>query len=86
MVHAQGNQLHQLTSSMAPADLRRRSPGATEAELRRALAERVRRGERFGLGDRLIGALAKETGALVWSLDKDFERMEALGLVGRYQP
>jgi predicted nucleic acid-binding protein len=45
-----------------------------------------RRGERFGLGDLLIGALAKEIGALVWSLDSDFERMESLGLIDRYQP
>jgi predicted nucleic acid-binding protein len=45
-----------------------------------------RRGERFGLGDLLIGALAKEIGALVWSLDRDFERMESLGLIDRYQP
>lgn len=45
-----------------------------------------RRGERFGLGDLQIGALAKEIGALVWSLDSDFERMESLGLIDRYQP
>lgn len=45
-----------------------------------------RRGHRFGLGDLLIGALARESGALVWSLDADFERMERLKLVQRYVP
>lgn len=41
---------------------------------------------RFGLGDLLIGALAVEAGALIWSLDADFAHMEQLGLVERYEP
>lgn len=45
-----------------------------------------RRGQRFGLGDLLIGALAAQIGALVWSLDTDFARMEKLALVQRYEP
>ena len=43
-------------------------------------------GRRFGFGDLLIGALAAETGALVWSLDSDFARMESLDLIARYDP
>lgn len=43
------------------------------------------KGHRFGVGDLLIGALAAERGALVWSLDADFRRMEALKLVELYR-
>jgi len=43
-------------------------------------------GQRFGVGDLLIGALARETGSLVWSLDSDFERMSGLGFVDLYKP
>jgi predicted nucleic acid-binding protein len=43
-------------------------------------------GQRFGFGDLLIGALARETGSLVWSLDSDFERMSRLRFVDLYEP
>jgi predicted nucleic acid-binding protein len=43
-------------------------------------------GQRFGFGDLLIGALAHETGSLVWSLDGDFSRMASLGFVAIYEP
>lgn len=41
-------------------------------------------GECFDLVDLLIAAMAAEIGGLVWSLDKDFERMERLKLVSLY--
>ena len=43
-------------------------------------------GHRFTISDLLIASLAAEIGGLVWSLDKDFERMEQLGLVSLYVP
>jgi predicted nucleic acid-binding protein len=42
-------------------------------------------GQRFALIDLLIAALTHELTGLVWSLDKDFERMASLGLVQSYQ-
>jgi predicted nucleic acid-binding protein len=44
------------------------------------------KGQRFGFGDLLIGALAVDTGALVWSLDADFVRMSQAGLISLYEP
>jgi predicted nucleic acid-binding protein len=41
-------------------------------------------GATFGVGDLLIAAIAHEAGALVWSLDAAFTRLERLQLVERY--
>lgn len=42
------------------------------------------KGQRFPLADLMIAALAHEIGALVWSLDEDFERLKRLKLVRTY--
>ena len=41
-------------------------------------------GSTFAIADLLIGVLTAEIGGLVWSADGDFERMETLGLVQRF--
>ena len=43
-------------------------------------------GETFSIPDLLIASSTAEIGGLVWSLDKDFERMEKLGFVSLYDP
>jgi len=42
-------------------------------------------GDRFAIADLLIAGLAHDIGALVWSLDADFERMASRDLVRLYR-
>jgi hypothetical protein len=51
-----------------------------------ALDEAGAAGERFGVTDLSTGAVAREVGGLVWSLDSDFLRVERLGFVGLCEP
>jgi len=57
---------------------------ATWQRLDRWVERAARAGQRFGFGDLLIAALAADSGALVWSLDADFDRMERLDFVKCY--
>lgn len=50
------------------------------------LEKAISAGERFGIGDLLIGAIAAEQGGLLWSLDTDFARMAQLGFIEIYRP
>lgn len=43
-----------------------------------------RSGHTFSVVDLIVGILAADVDALVWSLDKDFERLEKLKLVRLY--
>lgn len=56
----------------------------TWGPLQRWIEQAADAGHRFSLPDLLIAALAEEIGGLVWSLDKDFERMEQLEIVRLY--
>lgn len=44
------------------------------------------RGDRFGVGDLLIGAIAADHALPLWSLDHNFQRMQRLDLIALDQP
>ena len=45
----------------------------------------LRAGQRFGFADLLIAAIAHEKRARIWSLDRDFERLQSLGFATLFQ-
>lgn len=57
-------------------------PSAAAWDMVEKWAETSRaKGHAFGAMDLLIAAIAHEQAARLWSLDKDFQRMESLGFV-----
>lgn len=57
----------------------------TWARVERWIEPAAHAGQRFVLTDLLIAALAADAGALVWSFDRDFDRMAALEMVRLYE-
>lgn len=58
----------------------------TWATLEDWIDQALNKGDQFGAFDLLIGSLSKEHNTQLWSLDKDFQRMERLGWVRLYNP
>ena len=56
----------------------------TWAQVERWGQAAARAGQHFAITDLLIAALTSELGALIWSLDGDFQRMADLGFVQHY--
>jgi predicted nucleic acid-binding protein len=59
---------------------------ATWSRIESWLDKAARAGERFGFADLLIGAIAADHGAELWSNDADFSRMARLGLITLHGP
>ena len=68
-----------ITDNIFPTD-------ATWTRIETWVARAVAAGERFGFADLLIGAIAADQGAALWSLDTEFDRLARLRLVEAYMP
>jgi predicted nucleic acid-binding protein len=62
-------------------------PDATAwSRIDRWIDRAVSAGQRFGVADLIIAAVAAERQRPLWSLDGDFERMARLGFIETYRP
>ena len=59
---------------------------ATWSRMEEWVKTAVAAGQRFGLGDLLVAAIAADHADAVWSLDADFQRMETMALVRCHRP
>ena len=59
---------------------------STWARVLKWTEEARNKSQRFGFGDLLIGAIAAEADAPIWSLDEDFGRMRRLGFLKTHEP
>ena len=58
----------------------------TWKEIERWIEIAVRSGQRFGITDLIIAAIAVEQNGRIWSLDSDFTRLSHLELVELFDP
>ena len=74
--------LRRVLSALPVLEIEKSTWGITE----QWIEESSKKGQRFGVVDLLIAALAKENKSSTWSLDADFKRMASLDFVRLHDP